>query len=216
MPSPSGYEHILGVTVEFEIVQLKATAFPSLTIIGRHKLPLSYTPRFILPVDPMAWGHVQDWASHDNLLSISEDGELAFWVPEGNPENGWKCSGKVRTGRSGFRKVRCSSAKKTVLSKIPSLKTIELVLMLTYEIVVDSPEGNELTIWDSTESEFASGLEHHGTYRYFVICRAYNDIKVTNLIVNLFLTLTGALHATCSQSLRWDMHIGLTYYVSSG
>ncbi len=30
--------------------------------------------------------------------------------------------------------------------------------------VVGEPEGDELTIWDSTESEFASGLEFRGTY----------------------------------------------------
>ena len=54
---------------------------------------------------------------HDVLLSVSEDGELAFWVPEANGKTGWRCTRKVRTYRTGFRKVRCSSAKKTALSK---------------------------------------------------------------------------------------------------
>ena len=31
---------------------------------------------------------------------------------------------------------------------------------------MDGPDGDELTIWDSTESEFASGLEYQGAYRY--------------------------------------------------
>ena len=66
----------------------------------------------------MAWGHSSDWMEHDVLLSVSEDGELAFWVPETNGKMGWRCTGKVRTGRTGFRKVRCSSAKKTALSKL--------------------------------------------------------------------------------------------------
>ncbi|KAF8973548.1 WD repeat-containing protein [Flammula alnicola] len=148
MPSPTGYEYILGVTADFTIVQLQATDAPSLTILSQHQLPLSYTPKFILPVDPMAWGHTRDWADHDVLLSISEGGEIAFWVLDINVENGWRYTRKVRTGRTGFRKVRCSSAKKTALS---------------------GPNGDELTIWDSTESEFASGLEYRGEYSELIL-----------------------------------------------
>ena len=51
----------------------------------------------------------------DVLLSIGSDGELMFWVPEGR-RVGWRCTGKVRTGRTNLRMARCSSAKKTVLS----------------------------------------------------------------------------------------------------
>ena len=117
LPSPSGYEHVFGIASDFTIVQLQATD-TALVIQSQHRLPLSYTPRFILPVDPMAWGHSRDWMEHDVLLSVSEDGELAFWVPETNRKIGWRCTGKVRTYRTGFRKVRCSSAKKTALSKL--------------------------------------------------------------------------------------------------
>lgn len=117
MPSPSAYEFILGVTSDFMIIQLQVTNAPSLTILSQQRLPLPYTPRFILPVDPMAWGHTGGWTDHDVLISISEGGEIVFWVPEANAENGWKLTRKVRTGRTGFRKVRCSSAKKTAMSK---------------------------------------------------------------------------------------------------
>jgi len=117
MPSPTRYEFILGITADFTIVQIQATEAPSLTIIGQHQLPLAYTPRFILPVDPMAWGSPRNWAECDVLLSISEGGEITFWVPGSHADNGWRCTRVVRTGRSGFRKVRCSSAKKTALSK---------------------------------------------------------------------------------------------------
>jgi hypothetical protein len=116
MPSPNRYEFILGITIDFTIVQIQATDAPGLTIIGQHRLPLAYIPRFILPVDPMAWGSPRNWAERDVLLSISEGGVIAFWVPGSNP-NGWRCTRVVRTGRSGFRKVRCSSAKKTALSE---------------------------------------------------------------------------------------------------
>ncbi|PPQ67110.1 hypothetical protein CVT25_005711 [Psilocybe cyanescens] len=150
VPSPSFYEFIIGVTTDFTIVQLEVTDLPSLSVICRQRLPLAYTPKFILPVDPMAWGHTRDWAGHDVLLSISEDGEIAFWVPEVSVEGSWKCTRKVRTGRTGFRKVRCSSAKKTVL-------------------IVGSVAGDELTIWDSTESEFASGLEYCKEYRELIL-----------------------------------------------
>ena len=117
MPSSSRFEFILGITANFSIVQIQATDTPSLTIIGQHRLPLAYTPRFILPVDPMAWGSPRNWAERDVLLSISEGGEITFWVPEANAGKGWRCTRIVRTGRSGFRKVRCSSAKKTALSR---------------------------------------------------------------------------------------------------
>ena len=105
---------------------------------------------------------------HDVLLSVSEDGELAFWVPETNRKIGWRCTGKVRTYRTGFRKVRCSSAKKTALSKL-NIKTSsvsDLITLFFHIQVVSIPNGDELTIWDSTESEFASGLEYRGEYRY--------------------------------------------------
>lgn len=117
MPSATDYEYILGVTADFTIVLMKITDMHTLAIIGQHKLPLSYTPKYILPVDPMAWGHVSDRADRDVLLSISGDGEIAFWVLDAKQDSGWRCTRKVRTGRTGFRKVRCSSAKKTALSK---------------------------------------------------------------------------------------------------
>ncbi|KAJ3560471.1 hypothetical protein NP233_g10818 [Leucocoprinus birnbaumii] len=99
------------------------------------------------------------WEEHDVLLSVSENGELGFWVPAsvGASKNGsaevnggdvkttWRCTGRVRTGRAGFNRARCSSAKKTAL-------------------VVPSAGGDELTIWDSMESEFASGLEYCGVF----------------------------------------------------
>ncbi|KAF9479728.1 hypothetical protein BDN70DRAFT_906163 [Pholiota conissans] len=150
MPSPTGCEYILGVTADFTVVHLQVTDSNRLSILSQHKLPLLYTPKFILPVDPMAWGHVGDWADRDVLLSISEDGEIAFWVLEAKADNGWRCTRKVRTSRTGFRKVRCSSAKKTAL-------------------IVAGLEGDELTIWDSTESEFASGLEYSGQYTELIL-----------------------------------------------
>lgn len=82
------------------------------------------------------------WEEHDVLLSVSECGELAFWVPEaytnsnlvngndndignggkangagGVGSSGWRCTGRVRTGRRGFNRARCSSAKKTALGE---------------------------------------------------------------------------------------------------
>lgn len=117
MPSPTHYEYIIGVTADFTIVLLEVTDVPSISILGQHKLPLPYTPKFILPVDPMAWGYAGDWNDHDTLLSISEEGEICFWALGVKSNEGWICTRKVRTGKTGFRKVRCSSAKKTALSK---------------------------------------------------------------------------------------------------
>jgi hypothetical protein len=107
----------------------------------------------ILPVDPMAWSNSfgrpnsgPGTEQRDMLLSLSDSGELAFWAPVSDKTSDWKCTGRVRTGRTGVRMARCSSAKKSVL-------------------IVPGPEGEELTIWDSKESEFASGLEYRKMLR---------------------------------------------------
>jgi hypothetical protein len=94
---------------------------PSLTLISQTTLPLPSPPAFILPVDPMGWisSRGPTAMERDVLLSIGSDGELMFWVPEGK-RVGWRCTGKVRTGRTNLRMARCSSAKKTVLSEFSS------------------------------------------------------------------------------------------------
>ncbi|KAK7064348.1 WD repeat protein [Favolaschia claudopus] len=139
LPSKDGRETIVGITVNFSIVQVRV---PELTLYAHNTLPIP-KPKMILPVDPMAWGRRGEWATHDVLLSVSETGDLAFWVPDDS--SAWRCTGTVRTHRTAISNARCSSAKKTAL-------------------IVRSPEGEELTIWDSKESEFASGLEFRGIY----------------------------------------------------
>ncbi|KAH9984643.1 WD repeat-containing protein [Russula compacta] len=118
---------------------------PSLSLISQTTLPLSSPTAFILPVDPMGWisNHGPAGMERDVLLSVGRDGELMFWVPE-ERRTGWRCTGRVRTGRTSIRMVRCSSVKKTVL-------------------IVPCADGEELTIWDSKESEFSSGLEYAKT-----------------------------------------------------
>ncbi|KAF7339771.1 WD repeat protein [Mycena venus] len=142
LPSKDGHgrETIIGITSDFSIVQVHVG--PGLTLYAHNTLPIP-TPKMILPVDPMALGLRREWTTHDVLLSVSALGELAFWVPD--DQTAWRCTGSVKTHRAGISKARCSSAKKTAL-------------------IVATPEGEELTIWDSKESEFASGLEFRGIY----------------------------------------------------
>ncbi len=122
------------------------------------------------------------------LLSVSEDGELAFWIPENvlfvstangdarvtngvaKAETVWKCTGKVRTGKKGITMASCSSAKKSCLGRqsFPSREwAVDHVLLLTPLVftVVSTPDGDELTIWDSKESEFSLGLEFRQVFR---------------------------------------------------
>lgn len=141
---------VLAVTNDHRILIIHANLSPnpSLSIRLETSLPLSSPPTLILPVDPMAWSGTSGEASafiahsHDTLLSVSDDGELAFWVPENGlldllggdvktngihvngalvngdaqtPSNGWRCTGRVRTGRRGLSRAACSSAKKSVL-----------------------------------------------------------------------------------------------------
>ncbi|OSD03553.1 hypothetical protein PYCCODRAFT_1476945 [Trametes coccinea BRFM310] len=182
---------LVGITHTNTVVIIRATVMESssLELLSESSLPLPRPPKTILPVDPMAW--VGQYGSgtrgvaqvHDVLLSVSEEGELAFWVPQGEllnhigPTSGiqangvtqvreadgvreeekaaWKCTGIVRTGRKGLTMARCSSAKKSVL-------------------VVPTPEGQELTIWDSKESEFSLGLEYRA-----ILPDAINDLDWT-------------------------------------
>ena len=76
----------------------------------------------------MAWGSYAVSTQHDVLVSISNEGELAFWVPEPESpctqesERGkWRCTGSVHTSRKEIRMARCSSAKKTVLGNVGQL-----------------------------------------------------------------------------------------------
>jgi hypothetical protein len=135
---------LVGVGVDLSIIHIHVTLGdrPSLVLHSHTHLPLSTAPKFILPVDPMAWSGINHGPIiKEDLLVIAEDGELSFWAMDA--DEGWLRTGKVSTGRNGVRMARCSSAKKTVLV-VPST----------------SAEGEELTIWDSKESEFASGLEY--------------------------------------------------------
>ena len=134
---------LVGVTTSHSVLLISATLFgpsPSLMLLSEHALPLSAPPTMVLPVDPMAWvgqsGSKADATEgHDVLLSVSEEGELAFWILENIPSvlasngdarviNGvaeaemvWKCTGKVRTGKRGITMASCSSAKKSCLGK---------------------------------------------------------------------------------------------------
>lgn len=104
-------------------------------------------PHLILPVDPMGWHQsVIDWKNmtplQDMILTVSKSGVLEFWSPElghhfkdeiahcerkgarrhgsSHPAEGdapWRRTGTVRTGRKDALNARCSSRKKTVLSK---------------------------------------------------------------------------------------------------
>lgn len=165
---------ILGVTPSaIAVFHLDNTASPpTLQLHSTSSLPLPSPPSIILPVDPMARAHgalVADYPpnspispigpsfdnpspSHgkhvrDALASISASGRLAFWIPNEsedvtNGATGWVCTGSIETGRTDIRLARCSSAKKTA--------------------IVSLEDGVEqLTIWDSKESEFSSGLEYN-------------------------------------------------------
>jgi hypothetical protein len=135
---------LLGVGEDLSLIQVVVTLgdVPSLELQSHTCLPLDSPPRLILPVDPMAWrGARSSSVVKEDLLVISQDGELSFWARDG--AGGWLRTGRVATGRRDIRLARCSSAKKTVLV-----------------VPATGGRGEELTIWDSKESEFASGLEY--------------------------------------------------------
>ncbi|KIO08400.1 hypothetical protein M404DRAFT_997326 [Pisolithus tinctorius Marx 270] len=172
-PSQSKHESIVGVTDEMSIlhIHISTTPCPTLVLHSCGALPLPKRPKLILPVDPMAWSRATI-SNYDHLLSISDDGELRFWILEHSKNSGWRCTGKVRTGRRKFTNARCSSAKKSVL-------------------VTRDAEGQELTIWDSNESEFASGLEHR---RIFSAAEPIHDLDWTSTPDNQSILAVGFTH----------------------
>lgn len=107
-----------------------------LTLQKTKPLPVAVPPEWIVPVDPMSWNPPSDAgqsvgpfgllpkaitdANRDAFVSISPEGELAFWAAvASNGKNGelpgWRCTGHVRTQRKKITMAQCSSAKKTVL-----------------------------------------------------------------------------------------------------
>ncbi|KAG7099019.1 hypothetical protein E1B28_000902 [Marasmius oreades] len=194
LPSNSGHDSIIGIGDGFSIAHILVSGNgtdhpPSLSLHSYSQLPITFSPTTVMvPVDPMAWVHRDSWTEYDALLSVSESGELAFWKPESeglshfrsvkkvangsSNEQGseWRCTGQVKTDRRNIRKARCSSMKKTALVSVVS-------------------DGEELTIWDSKESEFASGLEYHR-----IFCDSINDLDWTSTPDMQSILAVGFLH----------------------
>lgn len=160
-PNHESLTCLIGISETFQILQIHAMhpPEPSLTIHSVTQLPeSSRETAMILPVDPMVW--VSNGA--DTLLTISKEGDLDFWTRD--QSEGWRKTGRVRTGRENITKARCSSTKKSVLGafvhKMGSTSFSDLCFS-----VVRKPEGDEVSIWDSKESQFSSGLEYSEIYR---------------------------------------------------
>ncbi|KAG6911550.1 hypothetical protein DXG01_011852 [Tephrocybe rancida] len=168
-PSHDEEDSIVGITSELSIVHLSArhTSSPMLLVRSQSTLPLSLLPKFILPVDPMAWGQRQSWMEPDVLLSVSHAGELDFWVPEDTLTPPWRRTGTVKTGRA----------------------------------VVPGSDGDELTIWNSQESEFATGMEFCGQYNETI-----NDLDWTSTPDNQSILAVGFPHRVellCQQRMTY-------------
>ncbi|KAG6841953.1 hypothetical protein C0991_005133 [Blastosporella zonata] len=184
IPSQDEEDSVVGITSELSIIHFSVRHVPLPTLLVRSQsiLPLAYPPRFILPVDPMAWGQRQSWTEPDVLLSVSHTGELNFWVLEETLTPPWRLTGAVKTGRAGIEKASCSSAKKTAL-------------------IVPGPNGDDLTIWNSQESEFATGLEFCGQYSERI-----NDLDWTSTPDNQSILAVGfprRVELLCQQRLTY-------------
>ncbi|KAG5715648.1 Regulator of V-ATPase in vacuolar membrane protein 1 [Termitomyces sp. T112] len=190
IPSEDEGDSIVGITTELSIVHLCASYSPSPTLLIRSQshLPLSHPPKFILPVDPMAWGQRQSWTEQDVLLSVSHTGELDFWVPEDFQTPSWRRTGTVKTGRTRITKASCSSAKKTALREC-LINVVKPYAYLCSILVVPGPCGDELTIWNSQESEFATGLDFSTRYSERI-----NDLDWTSTPDNQSILAVGFRH----------------------
>jgi hypothetical protein len=52
---------------------------------------------------------------------------------------------------------------------------------LARDTVVPHPDGEEITIWDSKESQFSTGLEYKHVVRYVEVCFECQGIRVLSL-----------------------------------
>ena len=123
VPLLSGPQHtgLVGIAQDGSVVRVQIT--PPVTDCAMERraevLPRAQIDGIVLPVDPVVWDAPS--APGDVLLSVARDGLLQFWAPSHPAEEGkWRCTGSVATGRTGVRLARCSSARKTVLSKMAS------------------------------------------------------------------------------------------------
>lgn len=103
-------------------VTLPLATTPLLRLYSESNLPVNGVLKALIPVDPMAWSGPlaarQSWETRDALVSLRDDGELAFWSPGSlGSQTTWKCTGSVQTSRTNVRMSGCSSAKKTVLGE---------------------------------------------------------------------------------------------------
>ncbi|EJD52247.1 hypothetical protein AURDEDRAFT_159101 [Auricularia subglabra TFB-10046 SS5] len=162
--SAPGYTSLIGVTAAREVLQVRITPSLAQAPAGPHTLALyspptrlgsGAPPRMVLPVDPMVAE-----TPRDVLLSVGEDGELAFWNWVESAGEWRTTSAGVQTGRTGVRVARCSSMRKTVLV-----------------VPAEDGSGEELTIWDSKVSEFSYGLEFR---RVFEAGETISDLDWTS------------------------------------
>ncbi|KDQ63425.1 hypothetical protein JAAARDRAFT_169243 [Jaapia argillacea MUCL 33604] len=180
---------IVATTAEFSVIHIQVSYLPtpSLDMHSHSSLPLPSPPRLVLPVDPMAWSEPSNSngiSERDIILSVSDQGELAFWGFDKGSSLGWRCTGKVKTGRTGIRMARCSSAKKSVL-------------------VVPGSHGEELTIWDSKESEFSTGLEYR---KVLNVAEPVNDLDWTSTLDSQSVLAVGFAHRVellCEQRMTY-------------
>lgn len=124
---------LIGITATHSILRIKIIANASeggqsygLAVLPPVNLPYSSPLILVVAIDPMAWSKPakrQDQRPHDILMSLSEDGELVFWLfDESAKPSQWLRSGQVRTGKTGYRLACCSSAKKTALGMLLFLR----------------------------------------------------------------------------------------------
>lgn len=117
--------YVVGVTATHDLFRIKIPPLCTLpsSPYTLHLLPTSSlntdSPLVdLLPVDPMAWsGFPKSAGDHDALLSISQNGDLAFWSFSNTASQSWTCTGRVATGKDKYRIASCSSAKKTAFGE---------------------------------------------------------------------------------------------------
>lgn len=214
LPSSDESTFLIGIAVDLSIIRIRVSPLsigpPSLTVLESTTLTSSKPLRLVIPVDPMAWSYSKGadrGRAHDVILSIDEEGELAFWTFDlDGLHQKWNCTGRVATGRRGYRAARCSSAKKSVLGETGSIYNH------SFRVI----NNLRSCAWDSRRGDDDLGLQSFrvcvrpGIYMFLQVgttsMRELNIETPLLSVTNLSMTWTGPQRLTLSPYLLSGFH----------
>lgn len=120
-----------------------------------------------------------------SALTLSETGILSFWSLSLPLASGatWQDVSKVRTNTSGILLVECNQDSVSAIGESGFVYFLPVLIADHLCISVSgSDDQYQLSIWDSRESEFASGQQFHQVLECVYSSPCYNSNQKSNLV----------------------------------